>query len=268
MRLILTYHSLNASGWCYHDNDHIALWNDLCLLAHLNYTVLPLQTFVDAIHGHCISSLPPDSVALTCDDGPDHDYLDFYHPQAGLLPSFKSIVEQARRSGQSASMTSFVIANPHAREQLDKACIAGRNQWNDSWWKEATQDDSWSIACHSWDHNHPSVVPRITPNVEPGKFCNIDTPQMADLQIKEAMELIQATTNGEAKQWLAFPYGESNDFLREVYLPSCGCVSAAFTTEGAYLDDETHQFEIPRFVCGEHWSSPAGLVKLLTGESK
>lgn len=263
MRLILTYHSLHASGWSYAENDHLALALDLDLFRRLGYQILPLSHVVSAVQNQTVHRLPERCVTLTCDDGVNHDVFDFYHPDFGLLLSFKSIIERARASGQSASMTSFVISSATARRCLDETCIAGRGEWTDDWWHDVASLDFWDIACHSWDHNHESLEERATPSLRPGTFLDVEKFEVADIQVADAARSISRQTRGLSQPWFAYPYGHFSEYLVSDYLPRCDYIEAAFTTEGTQITNNADIYAIPRLVCGQHWRSPAELISLI-----
>ena len=43
---VLTYHGLYAPGWDYHENDHVALEQDLALIDSLGFKVVSLSALV------------------------------------------------------------------------------------------------------------------------------------------------------------------------------------------------------------------------------
>ncbi|MDR9453968.1 MAG: polysaccharide deacetylase family protein [Wenzhouxiangella sp.] len=264
MRGILTYHSLHARDWSYASNDHLALAQDLEILRRLDYCVLTLHQLIEAVAQSTVDHLPSRCVALICDDGVDQDVFDFYHPEWGLLLSFKTTIERQIASGYQASMTSFVIACPEARRQLDEECIAGRGQWTDDWWGDVAALDYWDIGCHSWDHNHPALISRVTPRLAPGSFRGLSTHQEAESQVANAYQYLQGKTNGLCRPWFAYPYGHYPDYLVSDYLPNESPILAALTTQGGEIKSDTEPYAIPRFVCGEHWTSPAELISILS----
>ena len=139
---ILTYHSLKARGTNYQSSDHDALEVDLTLLKENGFRVERLITLVDAFNRGQADDYEGEKVcAITFDDGATHDFVDFYHPDRGLLKSFARILAEATDSSRvgwdEVPATSFVIASPDARDMLDVQCIAGRNQWHHHWWEEA-----------------------------------------------------------------------------------------------------------------------------------
>jgi peptidoglycan/xylan/chitin deacetylase (PgdA/CDA1 family) len=265
---VLTYHGLHAPGWDYHENDHVALEQDLALLDRQGFRVVPLSALVS--HLFC----KPDSrleqgkfVALSFDDGTNQDYLDFHHPDYGYLKSFRSLLDEwpgLGWDGGAPSGTSFVIASPEARTELDRSCIAGRGQWEDDWWLEAAEKSPLEIANHSWDHTHPSLMHLTVDLSHQGSFGTITDFEAADAEILAAELYIREKTNHLSVPFFAYPYGQSNDFLVNEYFPARNhWFEAAFISGGQPLTAASHRWKLPRYVCGEHWNTPEGLFKIL-----
>lgn len=87
---ILTYHAGLIDGPDYAQNDHVALREDLKLIARLGLRVVPLQAVIDALLGRRAWSTLDGAVALTCDDGTAFDALPgreygTHGPQPSLL---------------------------------------------------------------------------------------------------------------------------------------------------------------------------------------
>jgi peptidoglycan/xylan/chitin deacetylase (PgdA/CDA1 family) len=265
---VLTYHGLYAPGWDYHENDHVALEQDLAVLEGLGFKVAPLSALVRHLFHRPDPVLEQGNlVALSFDDGTDFDYLDYHHPDWGYLKSFRSLL-QARPElgwdGKTPSATSFVIASPQARSELDRTCIAGRDQWRDDWWPEAARNGPLEIANHSWDHTHTSLKEIAVGIEHQGKFDSIEDFESADAEILRAESFIRKKTTELSVPLFAYPYGESNDFLAEEYFPARSqWFEAAFVTGGQPLSESSNRWRLPRYVCGEHWKTPEGLVKLL-----
>jgi peptidoglycan/xylan/chitin deacetylase (PgdA/CDA1 family) len=265
---ILTYHGLHAPGWGYHENDHIALEQDLDLLDRSGFKVLPLSLLVRQLFDPGAPQLGQGKlVALSFDDGTDLDYVDFSHPDYGYLKSFRNLLlekDGLAWDGAAPAGTSFVIASPDARVELDRTCIAGRGQWGDDWWREAAEKSPLEIANHSWDHTHPSLSHLAVDPVHRGKFNTIGDFETADTEILQAEQYIRGKTRQASVPLFAYPYGESNDFLVNEYFPARReWFTAAFTTAGEPATEGCNRWQIPRFVCGEHWSSPEGLTDIL-----
>lgn len=266
---VLTYHGLYAPGWDYHENDHIALEQDLALINGLGFKVVPLSVLV----GHLFDK--PDArlvsgkfVAISFDDGPDFDYLDYHHPDWGYLKSFSSLLSQWPELGWDGSTprgTSFVIASPDARTELDRTCIAGRDQWRDDWWREAAEQGPLEISNHSWDHTHRSLENLVLGSEHRGTFSTVNSFADADAEILHAEKFIREKTAGQSVALFAYPYGEYNDFLTDEYFPAREAwFKAAFTTAGEPVTSGCTRWKLPRFVCGDHWNSPEELRQLLS----
>ncbi len=268
---ILTYHSLNTRGTSYSDNDHVALESDLRLLKRLGYRVVPLSELVDAFNRNDLSRYEGSRVcAITFDDGVTHDYIDFYRPKRGLLKSFARLLREAEESERAGwerlTATSFVIASPDARDILDRTCIAGRGQWHDLWWRDAAEEGVLEIGNHSWDHCHANLPEVAQREQRKGNFFVIDNQEDAERQILDAEEYIESRLGKLNVRIFAYPYGHVNAFIRDEFFPRhADRFRAAFSTAGDYMTERSNRWSIPRFVCGEHWSSPEGLEAILLG---
>jgi hypothetical protein len=103
-------------------------------------------------------------IAFTMDDGTNFDYYDLPHPiwgtQRSMLNIMKDFVDEFGAAAQpELHATSFVIASPDARSELDRKCLINRNWYTDEWWTDAIASGLMGIGNHSWDHNHPSSTP-------------------------------------------------------------------------------------------------------------
>ncbi len=266
---ILTYHALHAPGWDYDSNDHVALETDLSLLRKLDYRVVPLSVLVQHLFVKPVAMLQQGRyVALSFDDGTDLDYFDFSHPGYGDLKSFHTLLLEQAGMGWDGGVpvaTSFVIASPRARVELDESCIAGRDQWRDGWWLEAARKGVLEIANHSWDHTHVSLAAIAVPEQHRGTFVGIVDYESADAEILRAEHYIRQKCEHQSVALFAYPYGEFNEFLTGYYFPARKqWFDAAFTTAGELVTAASSRWELPRFVCGQHWDSPAGLEAILT----
>jgi hypothetical protein len=261
---VLTYHSNNVGGRDYADNDHVALAADLALLAALEVPVHPLGTVVDALlRGR---TLPP-GVALSCDDGSWFDWHDLEHPTLGPQRSFANLLRDARAAAPQRPLhaTSFVIASPQARAELDRTCLAGRGWWGEDWWREAIDSDLMAIESHSWDHHHETLAHTAT-GLPGGRFDSVADHAAADAEIRAASDYLDARLPQRRTRLFAYPYGESNDYLLRDYLPLRQAehrLDAAFDTTPAPITRDAHRWRLPRYVCGPHWNSPEGLRVLL-----
>lgn len=270
---VLTYHSLHAPGGDYASNDHVALEADLRIIYGLGFHVVPLERIARYVAGGILAPrLTGRVVGLSCDDGPDVDYFDIDQPGIGLTKSFRRVLIEFQSSLSKGvpppSLVSFVIASRSAREQLDRACIAGRGEWRDSWWREAHVEGVMRIANHSWDHVHSALDHVMQRDQLKGTFSGIDSLEDADSQILQAEKYIAQVLGTKTSRLFAFPYGEFNDYLVNTYLPqeaSRHGLLAAFSTGGDYAGKHSNRWCIPRFVCGEHWKSPDDLAHILEG---
>ncbi len=267
---VLTYHSLHAPGNDYLSNDHIALEDDLALIRSLGFTIIPLGFIVKCLLDGITTNLKGRRLlALSFDDGSDHDYIDFVYPGIPTLKSFYTLLLEHRAlinygQAQLLNATSFVIASPEARTVLDHSCIAGRDQWRDVWWKEAHDSKVLDIANHSWDHCHPSLERVALRNQDKGSFYGVDNYEDANQQILAAELFISEKLMGQTTGLFAYPFGEWNNFLVHEYFPkNTDTFTAAFTTDGDYITADSNRWCLPRFVCGEHWRSTTELADLL-----
>lgn len=264
---ILTYHPINILGTDYQNNDHVAFSVDLESFDSLGFKLVPLGSlFQWLLFG---KSLPRKAVAVTFDDGAIFDWEDIEHPTCGHQVSMANMVfrhcSKHTVSPKNYPVTSFVIASPEAREELDRVCFGERHWWHDDWWLPATESGFMDIQNHSWDHNHDSLTERRSP-AKRGTFKSIDNMELADHQIRQATQYIDSVLGLGNTRFFAFPYGESNDFLLHDYLPNeaqSHRIQMALTTDPDYLRRDTNRYAVPRFVCGRDWNTPDGLVKIL-----
>jgi peptidoglycan/xylan/chitin deacetylase (PgdA/CDA1 family) len=269
---ILTYHSLNIDGNDYFGNDHVAFREDLESLTRLGWRIVPLEDVVRML-AESRAELPGKTVALTFDDGTNFDFEDLPHPSAGMQRSMLNIMCDftAANPGAQPTMhaTSFVIASSDARTILDRTCVLGRGWWSDSWWPSAVASGFMHIANHSWDHCH-DTLPTIAQREQlKGTFVGVDNKVDADAQIKTAAAYIARIAPNPGASMLAFPYGQSNAYLIEDYLPQQAkagggqFVRAAFSGDPAPVTSETNRWCIPRYICGYHWKSSDELQSIL-----
>lgn len=270
---VLCYHSWTAEGDAYEGNDHIALAEDLRALGRRAYRVLPLTTLVALLRGERAPAefAGQKLVGLSFDDGRDADYVDLHDEQGELLlPSMHSVLEAGRSAIEMADegpmAVSFVIASAQARTQMDQACARGRNEWRDDWWAECARRGLIGIANHSWDHVHDSLPQVAQRENRKGSFLAIDNFADAEAQIARAQRYIDQRCQGLNLPIFGYPYGDVAPYLRDDYLPAEGeriGLKAAFGTGGSSVRPDTPVWDIPRFVCGWHWRTPAELAALL-----
>lgn len=267
---ILTYHAVNIAGNDYADNDHVAFAADLRLIDDLRLRIVPVHWVVDQLLGTADRDLSR-CVALTCDDGSWFDYHDLDHPAHGPQRSlFNTLVDFRRDRGRDAQpnlhLTSFVIASPVARAHIDRECLVGRGWMGDRWWRAAQASGLVAIENHSWDHNHVAVPETAQRDGIRGSFVPIDTFAEADAEIRQASDWIDARLGSSRTSLFAYPYGESNAYLREDYLPDRITehrMRAAFGTDPGPVEGASSRWNLPRYICGHHWRSPEMLEDLL-----
>lgn len=265
---ILTYHAARISGNEYNTNDHVAFSEDLRVISALNYRIVSLGQIADRILSG--DELPDRAVAITFDDGTDFDFKDLLHPTHGQQRSIINIVRDfieifGPKRQPDINVTSFVIASPAARNDLDARCLAGQDWMTHHWWKDAARTQIMSIGNHSWDHNHPEVSEPLT-QAGLGTFSSIDSFDLAHKEIKSAFDYIIGESQDVNSSLFAYPYGETNDFLVKEYFPQGEAITgvrAAFTTEPMHATSSSNRWMIPRYVCGSHWHSPEELTRIL-----
>lgn len=266
---ILTYHSHRIDDGGYPTNDHEALACDLRLLHRLGRRLVPLAWVVDWLLGERPDGDVEGAVAITFDDGADFDVHDLPHPVAGLQRSFLNVLRDFRYevgpAQPSLHATTFVIASPTVRAELDAKCMIGRGWMSDAWWQAAALSGLLAVENHSWDHNHPAASRVCQREQRKGSFEWIDTEAECDAEIVAAARFIASKT----RVWpalFAYPNGHASDYLREAYFPgfpSRHGTRAAFAADGGYVARGAPRWNLPRFVCGAHWTDPAGLEEIV-----
>lgn len=270
--LVLTYHSANVSGADHALNDHVALAEDLRVIAASGWRFAALDEVLERV------VLAPDGadedlrlVALTCDDGLTLDARDFDHPAQGPQRGFLGILQDALGCGDWPEvagrpvLSSFVIASPEARAQFDRKDFLSLGLWDDDWWAPAQATGLMTIESHSWDHNHPSIDPTAHKANQRGSFLDIDTWAECEAELREASAYIHCRT-GRAPRHFAYPWGQASDYLRRHYLPEHGPamgLQAAWSCEPAPVVAGLDRWYLPRYVCGQDWGSAAQLAALL-----
>ncbi|MGN6518284.1 MAG: polysaccharide deacetylase family protein [Dokdonella sp.] len=264
---VLAYHSNNVAGNDYASNDHVALAADLRLIARLGLRIVPLARVVEVLLGEAPPHTVERAIALSFDDGSWFDWHDIDHPTWGPQRGFAGVLRDfAAETGAAVHATSFVIVSPEARATLDRTCLAGRGWWDDAWWRPAQEEGLIALESHSWDHNHHTLAVTAQQAGRKGTFRSIDTLADADAQIRRAADWLDRHLAPHRTTLFAYPYGESNDYLVRDYLPRHGAehrVRAAFGTDPAPVERSSPRWNLPRYVCGAHWSSPAELERLL-----
>lgn len=264
---ILTYHSQNIAGNDTSNNDHVALAADLEALHNAGVPFVSLEALVRGIY--CNGRLPHGDtlVCLTFDDGCNFDFQTIEYPGFGLQTGFLQIMEQfVQRHGKAAQpglhATSFVIADPQARSVIDKKSLFGANHMSDDWWKDADAHPLLSIANHGWDHNHPDLE---SGQYGRGSFEVVDSYDFCHHQVVGAAGFIKQKI-GRYPDFFAYPFGESSQYMRDIYFPNHQdkhASLAAVGTNADFVSEKSHRWNIPRYVCGRDWANPAGLLNML-----
>lgn len=263
--VVLTYHSQNIGSHTAADNDHVALREDLEALHQAGIRIVPLSRVVDWLDGP--SADEGAMVCLSFDDGCDFDFRDLEWPGVGVQRSMLGILQDFRsRHGASAQpglhATTFVIASPEARSVIDRGSLFGRDWIRDDWWSAAIASGLISVGNHGWDHNHPDLPEETGPR---GGFKTISNRALCESQVVRAARYIEATA-GEWPELFAYPFGESSEYIRDVFFPEFtslhGC-RAAFGTEPGPVTRSSNRWNLPRYVCGRDWSSREELISLI-----
>ena len=270
---VLTYHALDIHGNDYANNDLVALARDLRTITRAGFRIAPLHALVaawlkdrGALEGQKV-------VALTCDDGTDFDYFDLPHPSAGVQRSVVNVMRDFQRvqpgAQPSLHITSFVIASPLARDRLDTTCMIGTKWWNDSWWRAAVESGFMGIGNHSWDHNHGTLEGHAVPGLPRGSFAAVDSEAAADIEIRQADAWLKRHVPNASIALFAYPYSETNDFLRRDYLPRVGprigLAAALGSVDPDYWTADSDRWYLPRFTSRHAWKSPEDLQRILDG---
>lgn len=265
--VILTWHSVNVLDNSHAGNDLVAFSEDIDLLDRCGWTILPLAR---ALALRKEKRLPERTAVLTVDDGSIMDFHDFEHPTCGRQTSLirrlsKFASSLCPDSAHQPHVTSFVIASPAAREELDRVDYMSLGVWPDDWWVSANQSDLMSVESHSWDHNHGSLSRTVQRDNHRGDFRLIETEGECRAEIDQASEYIERRS-GRRPRFFAYPYGQASDYLRYEYLPQRGGsigLEAALSSEPEPVSAESDHWFLPRFICGRDWKSTAELELLL-----
>ena len=277
---VLAYHAANVSGPDYAQNDQVALAADLAMLHREGWRVVPLRWVVEQRLGLAQRDLAR-CVALSCDDGTDLDWRGVDWPGIGHQPGLCSVLlaflrEHGNKAQPDLHLSCFVIASPDARARMDVACLHGRSWIGEDWWLAAQRSGLLSIECHSWDHNHACLVDaglndRGLAGMPRGDFFAIDDAQRARFEIDQALDYINARLTPSRCRLFCYPYGHVAPYLRDEYLPinaqRLGLLGAFGDAIGPVTMDSP-LWNLPRYICGPHWSSPQQLLTLLDSEKR
>ena len=258
---VLTYHSQNITGNDYINNDHVAFHQDIEHVLKAKIDVVSLRQIADTLLGR--ATLPSRAVAFSCDDGTDLDFRDIHWPHHGLQQSFATIIrEVAAKTPRSRlnPITSFVIADPAARRELDNRCLSGLGWMSEDWWQPAVDSEL------GWDHCHPMLERYSTMGSACSTGPGISDYQSAKKQVLQAVSYISTRVPNPGTALFAFPFGVLSEYLVREYLPNFQAehkLTAAFSTEPAIIHRESNRWSLPRYVFGYHWKSPEDLAALL-----
>jgi peptidoglycan/xylan/chitin deacetylase (PgdA/CDA1 family) len=264
--VILTYHSQNILGAHAIVNDHEVFAGDLEALHASGRRIVSLDDLVDWLDHETGDDLDR-CVCLTFDDGCDFDVRDIEWPGAGMQRSLLGIMRDFQdRFGQTAQpglhATSFVIASPDARRLIDRGSLLGRGWMSDDWWASANDSGLMRIASHGWDHNHPDLGPGPSRR---GGFGAVNDLDQCETQVIQAARFIESKT-GRWPDLFAYPFGESSQFMRDVFFPGQSArhrCRAAFGTHPGAVDGDADRWNLPRLVCGRDWKTSQELIGLL-----
>lgn len=265
--VILTWHSVNVLDNSYAGNDLIAFSEDLLQLDRMGWTIVPLEFGLNRLAS---GDLPERAVALSADDGSILDYGTFAHPscgtQTGLALRLRRLLDEHTLDARhQAVISSFVIASPEARAELDRRVTGGLNLWPDSWWREANASGLMQIESHSWDHNHDVLERTAQRDNRRGDFRAIETAAECRVEVDQASACIERLS-GRRPRFFAYPYGQFSNYLRDQYLPEYGPalgLQAALSCEPEPVTRRSNRWQLPRFVCGRDWKSPQEFRQLL-----
>ena len=267
---ILTYHSYRC-GDRYEQSDHVALHDDLRAIHAHGHTIVPLRWIAEWTVGSRRFPEPMRPVGICFDDGADLDYRDLMHPLFGPQKSFATILREfadeiGAGSQPHLQATAFVIASPEVRRWLDERGLHGLGWMSDDWWAQASRSGLIEIASHSWDHCHEVAESVCARSDRRGTFRDVATLEECDCEVARAASFIGDRIAPEWPVLFAYPYGESSSYLREVYLPGRAerhGTLAAFGASGGYVTRESSRWNLPRLVCGAHWTSGRELEQAL-----
>lgn len=266
---VLTYHSNNVQENSYSGNDHIALETDLRVIDEYGLRLISLSQLADWLEGRIPFEEVRNGIAITIDDGSWLDFHNVLHPTCGPTTSMFNILQDFRRHAVSDRhrfhISSFVIASPEARVELDKKNLIGKGWWGHDWWKRAQQSGSMSIECHSWDHNHYTLESVAQKNNLNGDFRRIDTYEECVIHTIQANSLI-ANFSGRKPAFFAYPWGQASEYMLREFMPNHQDrheYRAAFSIEARHVSRQDDRWFLPRYVCGRDWRSPEELLDLL-----
>lgn len=144
--------------------------------------------------------------------------------------------------------------------------MIGAGWWGHEWWSQAEASGLIAIEPHSWDHNHETLPAAMRIDPVGGRFDHIDSEIEARRQIGDAVAWLDENVGRRRNRLLAWPYGQSSEYLRTEWLPTHAealGLLGAFGTHPAPLSEASPRWDLPRFVCGRDWRTPAELLALI-----
>ena len=267
---VLAYHAANIAGNDYANNDPVAFAADLRMINDLGLRIVPLHWVVEQLIGVGNRNLEG-CVALTCDDGSHFDFNDLDHPTHGPQRSlYNSLLDFIAEFGVEAQpdlhLTSFVIASPQAREQIDRTCLAGNAWMGEQWWPSAQRSGLIAIENHSWDHNHPAVQQPGIDGMQRGSFLEVDNHARANAEIAAAADYINERIAPSRTSIFCYPFSHVPEYLRIEYFPQFADehgMLAAMGDSAEPVTDSSDRWNLPRYICGWRWKSPEALREIL-----
>jgi len=254
---VLTYHSQNIEGNDYATNNRHALAADMEAIGQADMRIISLAELVDWLTGNVPADFAQNSIVLTSDDAPIFDFEEVDYRDFGRQIPIRSIVQCS-----GAHITLFAIASPQAREAVGQDALGDASFMTEGWWREADRSSWASIENHGWDHCHPAIS---RPLGGSGSFFGVADYRSCDGQLRRAADSIAAVT-GRRPTLFAYPYGEASDYLKNTYLPQYEDehgMRAAVNTVPQYVSRDSSRWDIPRFICGRDWNSPATFQVIL-----
>ena len=175
---------------------------------------------------------------------------------------------QRERPGRqpALSLTSFVIASPSARRQIDVGAMGGR-ALNDDRWQAANASGLMPIESHGWDFT-------ITPPCR--RWCSASSavaifwrliPSPSATCMRAAANFIESRA-GRRPSLFAY-HGRRRRTTCAIATcppsPSRFGTIAAFGGQSDYLTRDSDRWYLPRFVFGPDWNSRDSLLALFDG---
>ena len=122
-------------------------------------------------------------------------------------------------------------------------------------------------------HRQPQLGPqspaRVAARIERTRSGHVPVRRRfhaAEQEIAVAAEYIRRTAANPSQRLFAYPYGEAGRYLVDEYFPAHAArigVDAAFTTAGEPITEASDRWRLPRYTCGQHWTTPEELRALL-----